>query len=295
MSMFRRNSRLLASLGLFGLLAASGLGNPAAWAEQTITSSKDPLQVKLNTGLSTLKSKAGDPFEALLTDSYRYGEHVLPAGTVFRGVVSARRESWSLALPGYITLDVREAALPSGESLRFDESDRIKSKKVMHAKARTQKKLTKSALPFSLVTAADGIPLKYGAGFSTLQILPISLAARVTLGMMMQSYERQHRPEDAPQKPLQTDLGYGALRGTGLTGAYYLIHPSPNPDLSEGAVIPLRFEEKQLAKLFGGGQHVSSASSTQAEQPLEVIEREDQEFSQVSGKVLPNPQNQAAE
>ncbi len=281
----------MSKFGFAGLLligfACAGMLNGAG-AEQVLQSSDDFLQMTMTTGFDTGRPHYGDAFEGVLNESYRYEDKEIPAGTILKGHVNRVHHSYSFALPGYAVFNVEEAVLPSGERREFAQ-DAAESRKVMHPKAKTHKKLIKSAIPFSLVSMSDALPLKLATSLTPMQIAPISLAARVVLGTALEATKKEKEWHEEKDHPVQTRIGHGVLRGTGLTGAYYFIHPSPEPNLKTGAVVPLRFKKEELADLFKAVNH-TTAEAKPVE--LEPIENEGQGFGQVYGKF---PQTQPAQ
>lgn len=222
----------------------------------------DPLHLTLQSSLDAETAKFGDPFEGVLKEDYQYKGRVLPAGTVLKGVVKSANKSHTMGFPGYVTLDIQEAVLPDGTAHSLDES--VDTDKIMHPKAKTHLRMLKSAIPFSAVSAADGIPLKYAAGLSTWQILPISLAARMGLGVTLEAMKSERKMHADKGHTTPTQIGHGVLRGTGLTGAYYFFKPSPEPNLQAGNEIPLHLDKQDLDALFslGGSDDEPKVSTT---------------------------------
>lgn len=250
--------RLILTIGLVG--GCAGLTNNA-WSERLIASERDALQVHLTQGVASAQAKHGDTFEAVLTDDHRYQTHQLPAGTRLFGQVSSARPSMIFGMPGYVVLDVQHLTLPSGQRIALDSQS---SRRIVHPKANKFSKLIKSGIPFSALSVAESIPLKYAAGFSTLSIAPISLAARMALGVGLELYQKDDRQDMYQDKPHPnaSRIGYGMLRGTGLPGLYYMLTPSPEPDLNAHASIDLHFDQPTLQRLF------EAASTAPATDPL---------------------------
>ena len=253
------------------LLAATLSFAPAGFSAD-MASHEDPIHVELKTALNAETSQYGDPFEAVTTESYRFDGHEVPAGTVFKGQVKAARPSWSLAMPGYVELDVREAVFPDGSSFTFGTEKGLEADKLRHPDAVTPKKVVKSALPFSAISLADGLPLKLATNMSTWQILPISLVARMALGAALETgqSEKKWHAKRGHQGP--TRLGHGMLRGTGATGMYYLLKPGPTPDLSSGKTIPLHFEENDIHSLFSASHTAAPKAAGQLQALPQVKE-----------------------
>lgn len=281
------------SLGLLVGLA----GIPAAMAEKALGSAEEPLEIKLNQTLDTDRSHHGDPFEGQLTEDHRLGQRVLPAGTLLKGKVEGGHPSMILGMPGYVSLDIQEAVLPTGEVYQFvNNGQGLQTKKYHHPKAHTGKGVLLGGIPFTVISAVDAIPLKFAAGMNFWQITPISLAARMATGV---AWEMSGKNKNSPANgyPAQTRVGYGMLRGTGLTGAYHMVTTSPEPNLKEGAIISLRLPQKDMDKLFEAGGTVKTVQSVPSGQPanavsrsadqggLQPVEMETQGFESVSAKI----------
>ncbi len=271
-------------------------GAPAAVAEKALGSAEEPIEIKLNQTLDTNRSHYGDPFEGQLTEDHRLGQQVLPAGTLLKGKVVGGHPSMILGMPGYVSLDIQEAVLPTGDVYQFEKNGQgLQTKKYHNPKAHTAKGVFLSAIPFTAISAVDAVPLKYAAGLGFWQITPISLAARMAMGA---AWEMSGKNKNSPAKgyPVQTRVGYGMLRGTGLTGAYHMMTTSAEPNLKEGAIISVRLPQKDMAKLFEAGGAVKTVHRAPLQQPstvsqsadlggLQPAEVESQGFESVSGRI----------
>lgn len=290
----------LVIMALCGLLLSS-VGVQCAQAEKLLKSPDEPIEIKLSQTLDPRHFHQGDPFEATVTETYRLGERELPAGTIVKGEVRGGHASMILGMPGYVALNIQEAVLPSGTVYHFEkDDDGLKTKKYHNPKAHTGKSLLRAAIPFSAVSTLDAIPLKYAAGMGFWQIAPISLAARMALGVGLEMSEK-HRSLKNKKYPTQTRVGYGMLRGTGLTGVYRSITRSPEPDLKEGAVIAVHLPKKHMTKLFEAGDAVKTVEASPAEIPvagtedLKPVEIESQSFETVHGSLPGKLSTQAVE
>lgn len=272
---------------------------PPVMAEKVLNSPQETIDIQLNQTLDTERSHYGDPFEGELVDHHRLGEQVLPQGTLLKGRVEGGHPSMILGMPGYVSLDIQQAVLPSGEIYQFEKDGKgLKTHKYHNPKAQTGKRVMIAGLPFSIISAADAIPLKYAAGMSFWQIAPISMAARMAMGT---AWEMSGKHKNSPAKgyPVQTRIGYGMLRGTGLTGAYQLMTTAPEPNLKEGAIISVRLPEKDLKRLFAAGSTVKTVQSLPNQQPapspvqptdlsqLQAADIESQSFESVNAKITP--------
>jgi hypothetical protein len=146
-----------------------------------------------------------------------------------------------------------------------------------------------AAIPFSAVSTLDAVPLKFAAGMSFWQIAPISLAARMALGVGLETSKKYHSLK-GKNYPVQTRIGYGMLRGTGLTGAYHMITTGPEPDLKEGAVIAVHLPKKHMQKLFEAGDSIKTVEASPEATPitsesLKPAEIETQSFETVRGSL----------
>ncbi|WP_373531186.1 hypothetical protein [Vampirovibrio sp.] len=274
------------STALCGLLLGSLL-LPQAQAEKRLQSPNEPIDIKLNQTLSSQQSKVGDAFEGALTDTYRLGEKELPVGTLVKGSVQGGHGSRIMGMPGYVALDIQEAVLPSGAVYHFEkDGESLKTKKYHNPKAGTGKNFVMAAIPFSAISALDAVPLKYAAGMSFWQIAPISLAARMALGVGLESSQK-YRTLKGTHHRRSTRIGYGMLRGTGLTGAYRMVTTGPEPDLKEGTVISVHLPKKHMQKLFEAGDSVKTVDATESTpvntEALEPAETETQSFETVRG------------
>jgi hypothetical protein len=239
-----------------GLLAAiTGFSAVSAvLAEQPLNSSDQPLQVKLTTPLNAETSHYGDKFEGVLTEAYSIKDKALPEGTLFRGRVQRARKSLPFGMPGFVVLQIDEAQLPSGVVHHFESAGSApQSSRVMNPTANTRAKIFKGAMPYTIISTATSVPLKYAAGFSSWTILPIALGSRIALGvaMQMKNKNKQNLVQNPTNAfPVHSTVGKGILEGSGLNTAYYFLSTSPEPVLSEGAVVPLHFRSQDLADLL---------------------------------------------
>jgi hypothetical protein len=287
-------------------LLLSSLLLPTAFAEKLLQSPNEPIEIQLNQTLSTRHSNPGDSFQGTLTETYRLGERELPAGTLVKGQVHGGHASMILGMPGYVALDIQEAVLPSGAVYHFEkDGESLKTKKYHSPKASTGKDLILAAIPFSAVSTLDAVPLKFAAGMSFWEIAPISLAARMALGVGLET-SKKYRSLKGKNYPVQTRIGYGMLRGTGLTGAYRMVTTGPEPDLKEGAVISVHLPKKHMQKLFEAGNSINTVEATpddatpvaseeskESEAPLKPAEIETQSFETVRGSLPSAISNQA--
>lgn len=259
-----------ATIALAGLLSGIAIP-PVALADKVMESAGEPVEVRLNQTLSTETARYGDPFEGTITEDYRLGDQELPAGTVLKGRVNSGHPSMIFGMPGYVAFDIQEAVLPSGDIYEFEKDGKgsLKTKKYNHPKAHTAKRLLMAAVPFSAASAVDAVPLKLAAGMGFWEITPISLAVRMALGVGLELHDKR---QTSPVKdyPNQTRVGYGMLRGTGLTGVYHFMTTSPEPNLKEGAVISVRLPEQDMNKLFTAAATVKTEDVVETEPPTEV-------------------------
>jgi hypothetical protein len=290
---FRLRSRFLAA-GLIVAAMAGFSGISAVLAEQTLTSTEQPLQVRLSTTLNAETAHYGDHFEGILTDSYQMGGKSLPEGTIFKGQVQRARKSLPFGMPGYVVLEIDEAQLPSGVVHHFEhQGSAPKSSRITNPQARNGKKLFRDNLPFTVASTATSIPLTYATGLGSGIVLPITLGSRVALGVAMQLAHKVH-PGTAQAQPAPTSLGtsvkQGVLQGSGLNTAYYFLTAAPEPVLTEGSVIPLHFKSQDLIDLFDAGE----ATAAQAESEPQPAKAKRTHFgrtnsSPLNGQVSPTP------
>lgn len=224
------------------------------------------IKVKLDQPMNTETTDYGDPFEATIVETYQWGDKQLPEGTTIKGKVQAARPSMMFGMPGYVSVDIQEARLPSGSVFDFDTTgSHPKSQKYHHPKAPTGVRVLKAAVPFGMISAMNSVPLTLATSMSNWQIFPISLAIRMAAGV---GYEMKYR-DRSPVKdyPVQTRVGFGMIRGTGLNGVYQLIVPGREPDLRKGSVIEIQLPQKDLDQLFiAGVQSGAPNSDTVAEE-----------------------------
>jgi hypothetical protein len=282
MSRFPTFAGRFVRLALLMPLMAS-VASPLAQAEQVLTSAQEPLQLKLSTPLNSETSHYGDTFEGTLADSYRYEDKQLPAGTILKGQVHSARASMIFAMPGYVSLDVNAITLPSGASYQFDQNGKaVHSRKFNNPNAKTQKQVAKSNWPFTVVSLATSIPLRYAADMSAGAIIPISLAARMLTGEVLELGKTERAKHTEKQDPPQVRVGHGLLRGSGLPAAYYMLTLGPEANVAAGDTIPLRFDAKTLHSLFVAGSATPAMSDASGLKPGEP---ETQEFSDVHAKL----------
>lgn len=279
----------LAAVALSGALLS--LAVTPAQADKVLKSPEEAVEIKLNHSLNTETAHYGDPFDGTLTEAYRLGDKELPAGTIVKGQVQSGHPSMILGMPGYVALDIQEAVLPSGAVYKFssDGKNGLKTEKYHHPKAHTGKGLLLAAIPYSAVSALDAVPLKLAAGMGFWEIAPISLAARMAMGVGLEMNDKKKK-SPAANYPIQTRVGYGMLRGTGLTGAYHFVTTSPEPNLKEGAVIAVHLPKQHMAKLFEAGEPVKTVEAQPSATPvsaddLKPVEAESQGFESIHGKI----------
>lgn len=288
-----------ASIALSGLLL--GLSALPAQADKVMNSPDEAVEVKLNHSLSTETARYGDPFDGTLKETHQLGEKALPAGTLIKGTVRGGHPSMILGMPGYVAFDINEAILPSGTVYQFNADGKgLKTHKHNHHKAKTGKRIMMAGIPFSAVSALDAVPLKFAAGMGFWEITPISLAARMALGVGLEMNDKKKK-SPAANYPVQTRVGYGMLRGTGLTGAYQFVKTGPELDLKEGDIIPVRLPKEHMAKLFEAGEAVKTVDASSQDEPvaatpvspvsiddLKPAEVDTQSFETVHGKIPGN-------
>ena len=230
------------------------------WAEQTLKSAKQPLQLEVRTAVSDKTSHSGDIFEGVLKEDYRYQTHVLPAGTVLQGTVQETRPSKTFNRAGFATLAIQQAVFPSGQVYTFNApaSDAnavpihgLETKRIYNLDATPFKQnLMRNILPFALVSTATSIPLRYAADMSAGAIIPITLGARMALGMLLEHTKTEKEFHDRHHNGWPNRYGHGMMRGTGLIGAYHFFRPAPNLDLQPGAITSVYFKKKEFNSLF---------------------------------------------
>lgn len=288
-SMWGSRGNKMMTTALCGLLLSSLL-LPGAFADKLLQSPNEPIEIKLNQTLDTRHSHHGDPFQGTLTETYRLGERELPAGTLVKGQVRGGHASMILGMPGYVALDIQEAVLPSGSVYHFEkDGESLKTKKYHSPGASTGKDLILAAIPFSAISSLDAVPLKVAAGMNFWEIAPISLAARMALGVGLET-SKKYRSLKGKKHHAQTRIGYGMLRGTGLTGAYRMMTTGPEPDLKEGAVIAVHLPKKHMQKLFEAGDSIKTVEANLEATPvtpesLKPTEIETQSFETVHGSL----------
>jgi hypothetical protein len=262
------------SSGLAFSLLMTGL---PVFAEQTLKSAKQPIQLEVRTAVNDKASHSGDIFEGVLKDDYHYQDHVLPAGTVLQGTVQEVRPSKTFNRAGFATLAIQQAVFPSGQVHTFNApaSDAnavpahgLETKRIYHPDATPFKQnLVRNVIPFTLVSVATSVPLRYGADMSAGIILPITLGARVLLGLVLEHTKTEKTFHDRHNNSWPYRYGHGALRGTGVVGAYTFLRPAPNLDLQPGSVTPIYFKKKEFNNLFQA--NAGDASSSKTAMPLD--------------------------
>jgi len=216
-------------------------------AQQVLKSSRKPIDMMVKTPLDASTAQAGDSFEIALTESYSYKGHTIPEGTVLSGKVVKAEPSQRYLRPGFVRLEISEAVFPSGERKTFEN---LETKNIMNEDSVSVKRFLSSAIPFTLVSAADSIPLKYAANWSTWEILPVSFGARMILGMILEHTPREKRKHDKKDDGWGKRYAHGAFRGTGIPGIISIFRKYPNPELAQGSTFPLKLKKKQMVMLF---------------------------------------------
>jgi hypothetical protein len=118
--MRRARAALLLAAFVMALVRTAVVGAiPPVHAIQTtaLLPSGAHLQARLTTGVSSAKSRAGDPVSAVITVDAAASGLVVPAGTVIRGVIrQVTPFSWS-ASQAVLALDFRELVPPAGAAV----------------------------------------------------------------------------------------------------------------------------------------------------------------------------------
>lgn len=234
-------------LGSYLIVSSLLLLPLTSYADQTLKSARKTMEMTVKTPLDATTAKAGDAFEIALADSYTYKSHTLPAGTLLRGKVVTAETSQRYLRPGFVRLQIDEAVLPSGEQHAFQN---LETKNIMDEDSVTVKRFLGNAIPFTLVSTADSIPLKYAANWSTWEILPVSFGARMIMGMILEHTPRERAKHNKKGDGWPKRYAHGAYRGTGIPGIISIFRKYPDPQLAEGTTFPLRFKKKQLVTLF---------------------------------------------
>ena len=233
-------------------------GQFTANAETVLDKNSDPLNVTFKSQLSAQHTQQGEAFTAVLNGDHHYNDQTLPDDTLLYGTVDNVQESRPGLRPGFLAFDVEKAVFPNGLAYDFeveraaDEIKKLHARKVYHKEGNTPARAVKSAIPFSLVSMADAIPLKYAAGLSTWQIVPISLAARMTYGAIAEMKSRKHE-----HWPTQGRVGYGMLRGTGIPGMVGMIRPSKGAEFNPGDTGELHLNPEWVSGLFTAGENIN--------------------------------------
>lgn len=206
---------------------------------QELKSARSPIQVELLTGLQGETIPVGTAFEAMVKEPYRYQQSVLPAGTHLRGVVSQAQNSKRFNRPGYVSLEVTEAVLPTGEiiSLREDATETGKTKKVYSAHTKTFKSNLKRQAPIMAV----------GMGVAAIAAWPVALGARAAIGV---GQELLSKDEEAQKRSAVGKVGRGLFRATGIPMAVDFVKKAPEARFVPGDKIALYLDDAGLKKIF---------------------------------------------
>ena len=255
---------LVPRLMVVGLLAALTGASviSASLAQQSPTEADQPLQVKLTSTLNAETAHYGDPFTGVLTQAFTMNGRSLPEGTVFKGHVQRARKSLPLGMPGYVVLDIDEAQLPAGVIHYFEQGKAIpKTNRIVNVSVKSRTAMLKDSAPYTVISTATSIPLRYAAGFNSWTIVPIALGSRIALGVAMhlKNHHQQALAKGGAQGSAQaksssfivnSPVAQGIVDGSGLNAAYYFLSTAPEPVLTEGTILPLHFRTQDLNNLL---------------------------------------------
>ncbi len=272
---------LLAALtGVALMTAGMTAGMAASLAQQSPVEADQPLQVKLTTTLNAETAHYGDPFTGVLTEDYTLHGKSLPQGTVFKGHVQRARKSLPLGMPGYVVLDIDEAQLPSGVIHHFEQGKTApKTNRIVNPSVKSRAAMLKDSSPYTAISTATSIPLRYAAGFNSWTIVPIALGSRIALGVAMhlknhhqQALAQSSAKHSATSLIVNSPVTQGIVDGSGLNAAYYFLSTAPEPVLTEGTVLPLHFKTQDLNSLLSAADtapaQAQPTASTRAQEPV---------------------------
>lgn len=219
-----------------------------AWAGQTIKNPSHPINAKLKTDVWGPTAQAGETFEAELSEDLHYKTWTLPSGTVFKGQVSKVQHSRTLGRPGYVVLNVDEAALPDGSTFEFDESKyKPRNAKLHEKEALTFTQSVVQQMPASAAGLGATLPLQLADAVSGTALIPVGLGVRMLAGATY----RVFKPKTQYQKQgVPAQVAYGALEGSGIVRLMGLVSKYPEPEYKVGDIIKLHFNGKGLKDLF---------------------------------------------
>lgn len=281
----------LMALSLGGIIAASMLIGPA-FAVKTVNDFKEPFSVQLKTTLDSKTTKKGDVFEGVLNEDYQYENSVLPAGTVFKGVVDEVRSSKYFSRPGYLVLNVQEVVLPSGEvhQLSLVKGVGAQSQKLTGQESKTFMKNLKNNFPLTVASLGTSLPLNFATNISPAIVAPIAMGARMAAGVVVET------TGGGSSKSVQDKVLSGVWRGTGLPGAYGFVAKDKDVHFDVGAQVPLQLDPDAVKGLFMIKSIVrDSANPVQPKAvPFTSGEVQETEYSNVSPVQQPTPVREIA-
>lgn len=240
-----------------------GLSGVPAMAEQVIGDLDDGVSATLKTDIDSKTAQSGQTFEAQLGDAVRYKDQTLPAGTAFRGQITKVQ-------PGYVTLEVQEATLPSGQGFSFaPEKYTPRDKKTAmgtSGRGRIFLKGTVEQAPYTAAGLATTIPLRVTEAVTGPALIPIGLGVRMLTGATVGIFRHSGRYEN---KPAGYRVVRGALDGSGIPRIVSFITGRSDDaptQMAAGDSVKLYFNEDGLRDLF---QTADSGAAMQPETPAQ--------------------------
>lgn len=242
----RLNRRVVAATSLLLLIAPINV----SWADQVLHNLKRPVEVQLQTPIEGAAATVGQPFEANLTEPVHYKTWTLPAGTHFKGHIAKKDHSKHFGRPGYVLLQTDEAALPSGQTIKFDPAQYEPRNKVLrHKAAETLPQAVLTQLPYTLVSLSLTMPLYYKGGVDAAQCFVIGEGVRILTGAVVGLVRPKFKSEPVPRK-----LALGALDGSGIPRVVGFIGKYPEPEYVSGDKVKLYLNPQGLGDLFKSSQ-----------------------------------------
>ncbi len=238
-------SYLLQIFSLSGLVLICFSGSPA-WSEQVLKNLKQGVGVYLRTPLDGKTAQVGQVFEGVLTEDLRYKSWVLPKGTSLTGQITQVKHSKRLGRPGYVVLEVQEAALPHGQAFSIDpRSYPPRQKRIYHPETLTFPEIIFQQIPSSAAGLGASIPIQAKGKVEPLGAFPISLGVRTALGAVYGLVRPAYRGQ-----PVAYRLTQGALNGTGIPRLVGFLGKYPEPRFNAGDRLGLFFNQDALRDLF---------------------------------------------
>ncbi len=246
----------LASFLALGLLIAM----PLAWAQVDVTSPKDPFVLTIMTQHNSKTARAGEPFEATLSETYCFETHCVPEGTVFKGIIAKTHRSRRFHRPGYLAIKFQSAVFPDGETVQLGDDHSRKFDLVYHHRnPETWRNTVIEEVPYVTLGTAIPIFLQRTAHWGPKRLILADYGVSAVLGVIQELLYPTFDRSSIPKR-----IGYGLLSATAIPDLVALLTKRPEATLAPGEKLKIRLPADEAKSLY---LHSALAQSSQVDRP----------------------------